>query len=186
MSSLEAMGERSHDISQGEIKHDPQLRAFLLQLPCSPTAFYLHPVTGWLVLQLLLLLGDPNNIFPFCPTTLSTACPNTAGRQHQFTRARACFLSPALLLASSLTMHQFLPFQAFAGWHWAQEASALASCGWPACSSLPGLGRGQTQHRFPKEAPVGQNPQSYNPAADQVTGWGHGKCQLKACLRKHG
>lgn len=82
--------------------------------------FCLHLVRGWLTLQLLLLLGDPDNIALFCPTTVSTKRPNTAGSQHPFTSARAYFPS------SCLTIHQFLPFQSFAGWHWTKEASALS------------------------------------------------------------
>lgn len=152
VSNLEAMAERSHDISQGEIKHDPQLRAFLLQLPCSPMVFYLHLVTGWLGLQLLLLLRDPNNIFPFCPTTVSTACPNTAAVSislpvHEPISSQQPSSFPVISPFTSSSLSSPL----LAGTGWKKHQLSLV-CGWPGRAapvsrSLPGLAGGLPAQR---------------------------------------
>ena len=174
LSSLETTGERSHDWTHlpGWNKAWPSTERRLTPTAMLSHVFCLHLVRGWLVLQLLLLLGDPNNIAPFCPTTVSTKCPNIAGGQHPFTSAWVCLLSLPLLLPTYLTIHQFLPFQSFAGWHWVKEAPALASL-WlarppqhlraAACRpawvrQVPACPAGQTQHSFPKAAASAVGP----------------------------
>lgn len=143
--------------------------------------FCLPLVRGWLTLQLLLLLGDPDNIAPFCPTTVSTKRPNTAGSQHPFTSARAYFpssfppvspftsssLSSLLLAGTGRKKHQLYP-----------------GCGWPGHYSTcepqpagpPGLGRvqacpaGQTQHRF-LEAAAGAVGPAEVPSCNRPSDW---------------
>lgn len=203
MSSLEAAGEKSHYWTHlpGWNKAWPSTESLLTPTAMLSHVFCLHLVRDWLVLQLLLLLGDPNNIAPFCPTTVSTECPNTAGGQHPFASAWPYFPSLPLLLPTYLTIHQFLPFQSFAGWHWVKEASALASLWlarppqhlWAAAHQPAWVRQGVC---LPHRANPAQLPWSrclcggthWNSltAIDQATRWGHGQCQVTACLRKHG